>query len=222
MPFQPDLADTVSLAPDAPFPAAIQGEWLWPESGGTGLVVEGRTLRADRELMVHDLFLREGDGWTMVLNTLSDPGRLPDGWEDETIYLLALDPDGGLMVCGRGDPANLVRREAVDWAKVRPPRWPFIDLPQGADLPEAFQGEWRGEWQGQRLAFRGAGVIVDGAALPYLHARLIDLVPVEGGPVASLVLDLADGGTLNVQLFAGGQMQGAGAPLRETLFRRLP
>lgn len=227
MSFQPDLDGYIALPADAPFPAAFQGDWVFADTGLPGVTIAGREIVYGHPLPVHDLHLREDEGWFSVLNTLADTSALEPDWADRTVYLLALDPDGGLMIAGMGDPANLVRPEAIDPSTVRPLRSPYIALPDGSALPAQLQGCWRGAWHGQRVEIGENSVRVDDMDVPFIAAKLIDLIATDDGPRLSLVLEMAQAPStqdalpaLNFQLFAGDAMQAAGGPLRDTMFVR--
>ena len=231
MPFQPDLEGLSPLPEGAPLPAELQGEWSSEGSGEIGLTISGAEILCPHPLPTYRFFEKREDGWLMVLNTLEDTSALGDDWADCTIYMLALDPDGSLMVAGYGDSAHFVRPDKIDPADVTPVASPFIAVSDDEDFPAALQGDWRGSWQGQRLAIAGRSVAIDGGAVHYIAARLIRIAPQNGHIACSLVLDLDPAKvarvhgpdampTINIMATDQADLQCAGPGFFDTMFRR--
>ena len=175
MTFHPDLDDLSRLSRDAPFPEAMQGEWMWPETGEVALTIDGRAMSAGMHFPVHDLFVRsDGDG-VFVINTLEDVSALSDGWERETLYLLYLDEAGDLSVVGAWDYATMVReanlgREATQPAPVQIPRL----LGPNETFPEKIMGDWKGKRHGVTVKIGEKSLTIDGAEVDIQAARLLD------------------------------------------------
>ncbi len=231
MSFQPDLAGFQPLSPNAPFPATMQGEWVDAETGLPAITISGRTVTTDGPMPVHELFKREEDGHMAILNTLADTSVLDQAWAERTVYLFHLNDQGSLSITGFCDYWTLVRREAIDRAEIRSPTSPYRTLASGADFPTPLQGRWRGAWHGQEVFIGSREVLIDGEQVDYLTAKLIRVIPSDDAPEYSLVLDLGKEAVelrfgaetmpmLNFVMFRSGEMQGAGAGLRDSMFTR--
>ena len=229
MPFQPDLTGFKPLSRDAPFPATMQGEWVDAETRMSAMTIDGRKVILDVTMPIYDLFLREEDGHSAVLNTVADTSRLDSDWAERTVYLFHLDDQGALSIIGFCDYWTLVRVDAIDPAELKPPTSPYQALAPDEHFPEPLQGQWRGAWHGQDVTIGPSEVTIDGEEVNFLSAKLIRVIPSDDGPMCSLVLDLdhaevearfgADAmPILNFTVFRLGEMQGAGAGLRDTMF----
>lgn len=229
MTFQPDLTGYDPLGSDAPFPASMQGQWVDAETGMPAVSIQGRSVTLDTAIPVYDLFVHEEDGHLAVLNTLPDTSGLHMDWADRTIYLFHLDDQGALSIVGLCDYLTLVRPEAIDPARIRPPVSPYLPLGPEEDFPELLQGSWCGAWHGQKVFIGQREVMIDGANVAFLAAKLIRIIPGDDAPLCSLVLDLDEEQVrsrfgpqatpmLNFMVFRSGEMQGTGAGLRDAMF----
>ena len=191
--------------------------------------IAGRTFSLEAPMPVHDLFVREEDGHITVLNTLADTSGLDPDWAAQTVYIFHLDDRGALSIAGFCDYWTLVRPEAIDPAQVRPPNSPYQPLALDDHFPQPLQGHWRGAWHGQDVTIGQREVTIDREPVKFLAAKLIRVIPNDCAPLCSLVLDLDKedvvsqfGATappmLNFMVFRSGQMQAAGAGLRDAMF----
>ena len=207
----------------------MQGDWVDAETGLLAMTISGRAVMIDRPMPVHELFKRDEDGHMVILNTLADTSDLDPEWAERTVYLFHLDDRGALSITGFCDYWTLARREAIDPAEVRSPTSPYQTLASDEDFPQPLQGRWRGAWHGQDVFIGSREVLIDGEQVDFLASKLIRVIPSDDAPECSLVLDLDKQAVesrfgaetmpmLNFVLFRPGEMQGAGAGLRDSMF----
>lgn len=229
MPFQPDLTRFKPLAPDAPFPSRMQGAWVDAENGMPAMTIEGRRLTLETQMPVHELFVLEENGYMAVLNTLVDTSHLVPDWAEQTVFMFNLDESGALSIAGFCDYWTLVQADRIDPRKLTSPPSPYQPLAPDDLFPDLLQGHWHGAWLGQEVIIGPREVTIDGEQVDFLAAKLIQIIPSNDAPLCSLVLDLDKDQValrfgaetmpmLNFAVFRSGDMQGAGAGLRDTIF----
>lgn len=102
---------------DGTFPEEMQGEWYDEGSGRLWLpICERRVVIFNGDdILINRLEREDHDGHILVMNNWDGTSAMPraGNWDQETLILFHLDPDGRLGTSGFWDYANHVRKSEL-------------------------------------------------------------------------------------------------------------